>query len=159
VRAGDGILGLHACDTVSREDLAQAYEVERAEAVAEGRRPRPRRWVEADYWRREYGRTGAKRAIAVGGGERIAAAPTALITRRTSLVDRALRMALSLPIEQREPIVMALRCLAPVRAEDRVRAWIELHPERRATHAEIAADCALRRETVTRCISRLRRAR
>jgi CRP-like cAMP-binding protein len=66
-------------------------------------------------------------------------------------------MARSLPLEQRRPIEMALRCLASTRSEDRLLAWLEFNPNRKAIHREIAAECGIRRETVTRTIARLRR--
>lgn len=147
---------------LSREDLQQDYELELATARAEGRRPRPRRWVVADALRRAYGRNGGRRTYA-NNEERIARVADTTAPRaepmQAALVERALRMALALPIDQRVELVLAIRCLAERSAVARVRAWLVAYPNRRATHAQIAADTGLRRETVTRTLVRLGAAR
>lgn len=143
---------------IERCDLDQAYELERLEAAAAGRRPRPRAWVEADLFRKAFGqgrRVASDRVPLERGRLAAAPPPPALAARRLSLVERAERIALGLPPAQRGPILLALRCLAAPRATDRVRAWLAAFPGRKATHAEIARDCALERATVTRALARL----
>lgn len=54
--------------------------------------------------------------------------------------------------------MLALRVLAARRPDERVAAWVVANAGRRATHAAIARDCALGRETVTRALGRLMRA-
>jgi hypothetical protein len=143
-------------------DLRQEYEIERAIAARDGRKPRPRSWVEADYWRKRFGRGGHRRALSSGWDvTSIASAPISRSCEeaRADLLQHALTMARSLPREQRLPIEMALRCLASRRCEDRLRAWLDFNPGRVATHRVIAAECGVSRETVTRAISRLRKRR
>jgi len=42
------------------EEIRQEYALERFLARRDGRLPRPRRWVAADYWRRRLGRSGSR---------------------------------------------------------------------------------------------------
>jgi CRP-like cAMP-binding protein len=145
-------------DCEEREDLAQEYALERAKAAAEGRSPRPRAWVEADYWRRLRGRNGRQsRTARVSLSELDLAAPAGRDDElRKTILERALFIARGLPQEQRAPIEAALSIWRHRLAEDRVRAWLEGNPGHVATHREIARDCGLARETVTRLLSRLR---
>lgn len=143
----------------SRADLDQEYEVERARAAQEGRPPRKREWVEADYFRRLLGRRGQKVAIPFEAMDRIASVEPQKAERQSTLIERAVRIALGLPDEQRQPILAALRFLAPWKVADRIAVWLEMNPHRVATHREIAADTGVCRVQVTRAISKLRQRR
>lgn len=141
------------------EDVAQDVQLDALVTGAKGRHVRKRAWIEADRWRQERGRDGTYGQIPIPTIHQLAdhrRAPTPELDR--SLVERAIRAASSLPIgAPRSTILLALRCIRSRRATERVAAWIAAHPGRRATHAEIAAETGLRRETVTRAIGRLRR--
>jgi DNA-directed RNA polymerase specialized sigma24 family protein len=141
---------------IDREDLAQEVQLDALERQAAGRNPRRSTWVRTDAIRRAWGRPGKR---AHGGDPDVLAAGATQARDETfaqTPLERAMRVALGLPDAQREIVVRALRCCSPRRAEDRVRAWLELHPGRRATHETIARECELRRETVTKLLSRLR---
>jgi hypothetical protein len=139
------------------DDLRQEYALEQARAAAEGRRPRPKRWVEADYWRRELGRSGARATVALDVDVADAPRTAAIRAGRKSLADRALAIAAGLPCGQREPILLALRCLAAPTVSERLRAWLDAFPDRRATHAEIAREIGASRWTVSRIVAATRR--
>jgi hypothetical protein len=147
---------------IEREDLRQNYELERARAVAEGRVPRPRRWVDADLFREQLGRHGQKAAHSFAHMERIAAAPTAPTPREqraSTVIERAERIAVGLPELQRAPILAALRLLKPQKITEKLRAWCELYPGRIAPQHVIAREIGVTRESVTRAITTLRRDR
>lgn len=149
---------------VEREDLQQDYEVERAKAAKEGRPPRKRKWIEADHFRRTLGRSGQRanvyNAINFEGMDRIAAtSEPQKAERQSTLIERAVRVALGLPDAQRRPILAALRFLAPLKVEDRIKAWLEMNPDRIVFHRQIAAETGVARESVTKAISKLRKRR
>lgn len=141
-----------------RDDLRQEWQLELAKARAEHRLPRRFTWVAADFYRARFGRS---RRLEVSLEHTPIAASVDHNPRRTavrrSLQERAMLIALGLPIEQRAPIVLALRCLAPTSSVERVRAWLLAYPNRRASHSEIAADVGLTRETVCRAFALIRK--
>ena len=144
---------------IDREELQQEYELERAKAAKEGHPPRPRKWVEADFYRAQLGRRGEKITLSSTGEfeDRLAAIPPLQTERRSTIIERAIRIARGLPDNQRRPILTALLYLAPLRLEDKIKAWLDLNPDRIATHHEIAVDIGAARESVTKAISRLKR--
>jgi len=164
------------------EDLRQEYEVERARAKQEGRKPRPRAWVEADYWRLRLGRNGRKGRMLGSpipvedrndddgddsrGRDELAALPIDEIEvrqyateRRREAHERACLIAAGLPPVLRDALLRELLALSPRPIADRIRLWLDIYPARIATHREIAADIGVSREAVTRAITRLRKLR
>jgi hypothetical protein len=147
------------CPSGVDEDLDQDFELEKLEAAREGRPPRKKKWLAIDKLRKELGRgkMGPRNIVPILP-EELAQAPEPETDQWSrNLADRATRMAQSLPQEQRHVIVMALRCLSHRTAEGKVRVWLELNPNRRATHKVIAEEVGLSRFSVTRALVKLRR--
>jgi CRP-like cAMP-binding protein len=90
----------------------------------------------------------------------IAATPKpAAEARRKSAYEIAVTIANGLEGSRRVVLLKALTVLGPSSATERIRAWLQTHPNEEATHAEIADAVGLTRPTVTRAINRERRRR
>lgn len=147
---------------IGRDDVRQ----EQALEDLLGRPRRPAAWVEADLYRRLYGkvqgrgtRFGGYLSEHPGAERRLAcrdAALDAVDFPQDGLVSRARRMALALPAEQRAVIATALELLL-LPSEERVLRWVELHPDVDVPHRVIAEECGVARETVTRALSKRRK--
>ena len=150
-----------------RDDLAQEWAAEQAQARLELRRPRRFAWVAADWYRRMYGRSGPygrkERGVAVSLQvlPDLPVPPAPHFARaekqQRSLLERGLHIARGLPPEQRTILVLILRCLGSRSPVERVRAWREAYPGRHVPHRVIALEVGVSRESVTRALAFLRR--